>query len=68
MNYAVIYTEKSSHRYRTNAHLDIYEEIMKLTDDNHEISSEVASWCELATIGEEREFDGYGFSVVIEDI
>lgn len=34
----------------------IYELMMQITDNDHEIASNAASWCELATIGE-----AYGF-------
>lgn len=66
MAYAVIYTKKLTRRFKTTDHLSIYEFLMQLTNDNHEISSEVASWCEIADIDEEREYEEYGFNVVIE--
>jgi len=34
----------------------IYNKIMRMTDGDHEIASDAASWCELATIGEIYEF------------
>jgi hypothetical protein len=34
----------------------IYETMMDITDGDHEISSDAASWCELAAIGETYEF------------
>ena len=34
--------------YKPNAHEKIYEKMMELTDNDHEISDEAASWCELA--------------------
>ena len=34
----------------------IYEQMMLLTDGDHEISADAASWCELATVGEIYEF------------
>lgn len=34
----------------------IYNKIMRITDGDHEIASDAASWCELATIGEIYEF------------
>ena len=34
----------------------IYNKIMRMTEGNHEIASDAASWCELATIGEIYEF------------
>ena len=42
--------------YRPREYYDIYEKMMELTDNDHEISSNAASWCELATIGEIYEF------------
>ena len=41
--------------YKPNAHEKIYEK-MELTDNDHEISDEAASWCELAAEGEIYEF------------
>ena len=59
--YAVVrpYTEKDiciCFRYKCNDYYGIYDKIMELTDNNHEESSNAASWCELATIGEIYEF------------
>lgn len=34
----------------------IYDKMMELTDGDHEISADAASWCELATVGEIYEF------------
>ena len=42
--------------YRPSDHDGIYERMMELTDGDHEISSEAASWAELATEGEIYEF------------
>ena len=42
--------------YKLNAHEKIYEKMMELTDNDHEISDEAASWCELAAEGEIYEF------------
>lgn len=42
--------------YRPGEHYDIYEKMMDLTGNDHEISSDAASWCELATVGEIYEF------------
>ena len=36
--------------------MKIYEKMMELTDNDHEISDEAASWCELAAEGEIYEF------------
>ena len=42
--------------YRPHNHYDIYEKIMEITGNDHEISADAASWCELATVGEIYEF------------
>ena len=42
--------------FKPNNHYEIYEQMMELTNNNHEISTEAASWCKLATIGEIYEF------------
>lgn len=34
----------------------IYHKMMDITDGDHEISQDAASWCELAIVGEEYEF------------
>ena len=34
----------------------IYNKMMRLTDGDHEVASDAASWCELATVGEIYEF------------
>ena len=40
--------------------------MMKITDGDHEISSDAASWCELACVGEIYEFrEGY---IEIEEV
>lgn len=41
---------------KPNDHDSIYEKMMELTDGDHEISADAASWCELATVGEIYEF------------
>ena len=42
--------------YEPDDHYAIYNKMMELTDGDHEISSDAASWCELATVGEIYEF------------
>lgn len=42
--------------FKPNNHYGIYEKMMELTGNDHEISSDAASWCELATVGEIYEF------------
>lgn len=52
--------------YQPDDYEAIYERMMKLTGNDHEISSDAASWCELAT-----ETEAYTFregEIVIEDI
>lgn len=34
----------------------IYGKVMRMTDNDHEISDDAASWCGLATVGEIYEF------------
>ena len=43
-------------KYKPNDHYEIYGRMMSLTDNDHEISADAASWCELATVGEIYEF------------
>lgn len=43
----------------------IYEHMMQITGNDHEVASGAASWCELATIGETYEFRE-GFIVIVE--
>ena len=42
--------------YRPSNHRDIYDKLMEITGNDHEISCDGASWCELATVGEVYEF------------
>lgn len=42
--------------YKPLDHEAIYERMMKLTGNDHEISADAASWCELASGGEIYEF------------
>ena len=49
-----------SHIIPVKEYDQIYDHMMWLTDNDHEISAEAASWCELASIGEEFSFrEGY---------
>ena len=41
---------------KANSHEDIYNLMMNLTDNDHEIASDAASWCELASVGEVYDF------------
>ncbi len=47
---------KAIHYCRVNEHDKIYGLMMKITGNDHGISSDAASWCELASIGEIYEF------------
>ena len=42
--------------YRTTDYYSIYNKVMELSDNDHEISANAASWCELAAVGEIYEF------------
>lgn len=42
--------------FKPNDHYGIYDKMMEITGDDHEISSDAASWCELACVGEIHEF------------
>lgn len=44
--------------YKPDDHYEIYNRMMLLTDNDHEISADAASWCELATVGETYGFRG----------
>lgn len=50
-----LYT-KPNIRFKADDHYAIYERMMDITDGDHEISDEAASWCELASVGEIYEF------------
>ena len=56
--YAVIREKNGSvcFYYKCHDHYGIYDKMMELTDSDHEISCDGASWCELATVGEIYEF------------
>ena len=41
---------------KANDYDRIYDLMMNLTDNDHEISADAASWCELASIGETYDF------------
>lgn len=42
--------------YKPNDHYAIYDKMMELTGNDHEISDDAACWCELASVGEIYEF------------
>lgn len=42
--------------YKPNDHYAIYDKMMELTGNDHEISDDAACWCELAAEGEIYEF------------
>lgn len=50
-----LYT-KPNIRIKANEYDVIYERMMDITDGDHEISCDAASWCEIASIGEIYEF------------
>lgn len=64
--YAVVKGCGKSWCYKPNDHYEIYVKIMELSNENHEISSDAASWCELATIGEI--YEGDDWEIEIQDI
>lgn len=55
---AAIYKGNDEHRYSyyTTDHDWIYERMMEITGNDHEISADAASWCELASVGERYTF------------
>lgn len=53
---AKITTMEISYNYKHDDHYSIYDKMMEITDGDHEISSDAASWCELACVGETYEF------------
>lgn len=54
---AFITTNKGTTRCINADHYDhIYDVMMGITDGDHEISADAASWCELASAGETYEF------------
>lgn len=57
--YAVIKRYGKSWYYKTDDHYGIYEKIMEFSNEDHELSSDAASWCELATVGEIYEGDDW---------
>ncbi len=42
--------------YKPTDHDSIYDKMMVATENDHEISADAASWCELAAVGEVYEF------------
>ncbi len=42
--------------YKANAHHEIYEKMMELTDNDHEISENAAAWCISASVADTYEF------------
>lgn len=39
-------------KYKADDYDAIYDRMMLITDNDHEISADIASWCELASVGE----------------
>jgi hypothetical protein len=47
----------------------VYDLVYQITN-NHDVSADASSWCELASVGEKYEFDNFteGFAIeIIED-
>ena len=42
--------------YKPSDHHDIYEKIMEITGNDHEVSDDVSNWCKTACIGAIYEF------------
>lgn len=49
--------------YKTNDHYAIYDKLMELTGENHDLSADAASWCEVASIGETYEADNWEIEI-----
>lgn len=47
---------RATRYYKHDDHYSIYDKMMEWTGNDHEISSDAASWCELAYVGETYEF------------
>ena len=50
--------------YPAQHHYSIYYMMMELTDNDHEISNDAASWCELASPGEIYDFREGTISII----
>lgn len=61
-----ITTEFADWHYKPDDHHRIYNKLMELTNGNHELSSDAANWCQLATVGETYEADNW--EVEIQEI
>lgn len=61
--YAVITGQGASWYYKPSDHYEIYVKLMELSNDNHELSADAASWCELAVIGETYETDDWEITI-----
>lgn len=56
----IVENEGASHYFRPYEHSSIYDMMMDITGNDHEISCDIASWCELANVGEVYTFrEGY---------
>lgn len=49
---------------KVSDYYDIYEKIMFITENNHEISEDAASWCELAYIGATYEHEQFTIEII----
>lgn len=63
---AIITAGEAEYACNIKDYYEIYDLMMEITDNDHEISSDAASWCELACIGGIYEFrEGY---IEIEEV
>ena len=58
-----ITTEFADWHYKPDDYYGIYNKLMELTNGNHELSSDGANWCELATVGEIYEADNWEIEI-----
>ena len=58
-----IKTEFKDWIYKPDDHYAIYDKIIELSNGNHELSDDAASWCELACIGETYEADNWEIEI-----
>lgn len=47
---------KTTYYRKANDYDEIYSLMMRITNNDHEVSSDAASWCELASVGETYNF------------
>lgn len=62
----IIPTEgNNKYSYNVTDFDNIYHKILTLSEQNHTLAEDVASWCEIASVKQQYEVDE--FKVVIED-